>query len=104
MHLYIRFRHKNIVQLMGYCDRPPALIYEFMENGSLFHHLHSKVRVSLRSIMHCSSKLCAVVAHVHHNRIVNRHNLSVSGCLSSDMAKTWTHSKGHMPRTCLAAW
>ena len=40
---YNRYRHKNLVELMGVCRSPPALVLEFMEEGSLFDHLHKKV-------------------------------------------------------------
>ena len=35
-----RFRHKNLVELMGYCLNPAALVLEFMEEGNLDSHLH----------------------------------------------------------------
>lgn len=35
-----RFRHPNIVPLMGYCPQPPALVYPFMARQSLFRNLH----------------------------------------------------------------
>ena len=33
-----RFQHPNLVGLMGYCVDPPALVYPFMEGGSLYEH------------------------------------------------------------------
>ena len=39
----IRFRHKNLVELMGYCPKPVCLIYEYMEIGSLYKCLHDQV-------------------------------------------------------------
>ena len=43
LYIYIicRFRHPNFVELMGHCQNPLAIIYQFMENGSLSDHLHS---------------------------------------------------------------
>ncbi|GJM99025.1 hypothetical protein PR202_ga16084 [Eleusine coracana subsp. coracana] len=37
-----RLRHRNIVQLLGWCDGPKdlSLVYEFMSNGSLDKHLY----------------------------------------------------------------
>lgn len=35
-----RFRHPNIIPLMGMCETPPALVYPFMPNLSLFVKLH----------------------------------------------------------------
>ena len=39
-----RIRHKNLVALVGYCqeEKKHILIYEYMENGSLYDHLHGK--------------------------------------------------------------
>ncbi len=45
----VRFRHRNLVDLLGYCKDPPALIFEYMEQGSLFDHLHKKVTLLLSS-------------------------------------------------------
>lgn len=36
-------RHRNLVDLMGFCTDPPALIYEYMEQGNLFDRLFNKV-------------------------------------------------------------
>ena len=35
------FQHPNLIQLMGYCSTPPALIFPFMERLSLYHCLHA---------------------------------------------------------------
>lgn len=47
LHLYVRFRHRNLVDLMGFCRKPQAIVYEYMEQGSLFQHLHIKVTCSV---------------------------------------------------------
>ncbi|GKA58864.1 serine/threonine-protein kinase-like protein CCR4 [Tanacetum coccineum] len=38
-----RVNHKNLVQLLGFCEEENelVLVYEFMENGSLHDHLHN---------------------------------------------------------------
>lgn len=69
LYLYHRFRHRNIVDLMGYSQRPPALVFEFMENGSLFHHLHSKV---------CLLKLCITFAVSVYRMCVLSHGKNVA--------------------------
>ncbi len=38
-----RFRHANLVELLGYCSLPSVIVYEFMGEGSLYDHLHGKV-------------------------------------------------------------
>ena len=35
-----------MLQMLGYCVKPPAMIFEYMENGSLFEKLH-KVKSQL---------------------------------------------------------
>ena len=40
-----RFRHPNLMTLMGYCSSLPALVYPFMVRMSLFINLH-KFKVS----------------------------------------------------------
>ncbi|AES97210.1 feronia receptor-like kinase [Medicago truncatula] len=44
IHLLSRVRHNNLVSLLGYCneDDEMILVYDFMSNGSLYDHLHSK--------------------------------------------------------------
>jgi hypothetical protein len=35
-------KHRNVVELLGVCYKPPALVTEFMERGSLFEYLQDK--------------------------------------------------------------
>ena len=43
-----RFRHPNLLPLMGYCTNPPVLVSPFIERGSLYVNLHKwKVTVYL---------------------------------------------------------
>ena len=41
-HSPFRFRHPNLVSLMGYhqTDTRVALVYEYLEGGSLYSHIH----------------------------------------------------------------
>jgi len=44
-----RLRHRNLVQLLGYCRRKGELllVYDYMPNGSLDRHLHDQSRAPL---------------------------------------------------------
>ena len=46
-----RFRHPNLVPLLGYSEDPDAIVYEFMSGGSLYHRLHEV------SMKHCVQNL-----------------------------------------------
>lgn len=47
-----RFRHPNLLPLMGYCTQPPTLVSPFMERGSLYRNLHKwKVIISKMGLL-----------------------------------------------------
>lgn len=41
-----RFRHPHVLQMLGYCVKPSAMVFEYMENGSLFEKLHKVNRLA----------------------------------------------------------
>lgn len=46
----MKFRHPNILEIMGYCftKEVKALVYRYMENGSLYRWLHSSASCDLK--------------------------------------------------------
>jgi serine/threonine protein kinase len=50
--LLMRVHHKNLVSLVGYCDEGEnkALIYEYMANGDLKHHLSGTYNIVFKAI------------------------------------------------------
>lgn len=40
LNILYRFRHNNLVQLMGFSKSPPCVVYEYMQHGSLYHNIH----------------------------------------------------------------
>jgi serine/threonine protein kinase len=44
-----RVHHRHLVSLVGYCisEDHRLLVYDFVSNGTLYYHLHGKIRVHL---------------------------------------------------------
>ena len=83
-------RHKNIVNFMGVCIKPPdtyAIVTEFIEGGSLYDRLHiraKKVNFSWRQKLSIMLQISQACLFLHQQGIVHRdlksHNILLEGC------------------------
>ena len=68
-----RFSHPNIIQLVGYCASPPALIYPFMEQHSL-HYAPYEHKVHVCTCTHgfCCIRVCMSLSSEHRSHCSGR--------------------------------
>ena len=52
--LYNRYRHPNLVPLMGYCEKPPCLVYPLMKRYSLFKNIHDSDIMKVSCDVYCT--------------------------------------------------
>ncbi|XP_022725447.1 serine/threonine-protein kinase STY46-like isoform X2 [Durio zibethinus] len=70
-----KVRHKNVVQFIGACTKPPSLciITEFMSGGSVYDYLHKQKGVfKLPSLLKVAIDVSKGMNYLHQNNIIHR--------------------------------
>ncbi|XP_022748520.1 serine/threonine-protein kinase STY46-like isoform X3 [Durio zibethinus] len=70
-----KVRHKNVVQFIGACTKPPGLciVTEFMSGGSVYDYLHKQKGVfKLPSLLKVAIDVSKGMNYLHQNNIIHR--------------------------------
>lgn len=82
-----RLHHKHLVRLVGYCEERDErlLVYEYMKNGALYDHLHSKSNVQKSSSVLNSWKVRIKISLDAARGIEYLHNYAVPPIIHRDI-------------------
>ncbi|XP_044498490.1 serine/threonine-protein kinase STY8-like isoform X2 [Mangifera indica] len=75
VYIMRKIRHKNVVQFIGACTRPPSLciVTEFMARGSIHDFLHKQKGVfDLLSLLKVAIDVSKGMDYLHQNNIIHR--------------------------------
>ncbi|XP_019243225.1 PREDICTED: serine/threonine-protein kinase STY46-like isoform X2 [Nicotiana attenuata] len=75
VYILRKVRHKNVVQFIGACTKPPLLciMTEFMSGGSLYDFLHkTKGFFKLPSVLKVAIDVSKGMSYLHQNNIIHR--------------------------------
>ncbi|KAG8378000.1 hypothetical protein BUALT_Bualt08G0092600 [Buddleja alternifolia] len=75
VYILRKVRHKNVVQFIGACTRPPLLciVTEYMSGGSVYDFLHKQKGVfKLPSILRVAIDISKGMSYLHQNNIIHR--------------------------------
>ncbi|XVE67212.1 hypothetical protein DITRI_Ditri08aG0142000 [Diplodiscus trichospermus] len=75
VYIMRKVRHKNVVQFIGACTKPPSLciVTEFMSGGSVYDYLHKQKGVfKLPSLLKVAIDVSKGMNYLHQNNIIHR--------------------------------
>ncbi|PIA56746.1 hypothetical protein AQUCO_00700834v1 [Aquilegia coerulea] len=75
VYIMRKIRHKNVVQFIGACTRPPSLciVTEYMSGGSVYDYLHKQKGVfKFPSILRVAIDVSKGMNYLHQNNIIHR--------------------------------
>ncbi|KAJ4702200.1 putative Protein kinase [Melia azedarach] len=75
VYIMRKVRHKNVVQFIGACTRPPRLciVTEYMSGGSMYDYLHrQKGNFELLSLLRVAIDISKGMNYLHRNNIIHR--------------------------------
>lgn len=75
VYIMRKVRHKNVVQFIGACTRPPNLciVTEFMSGGSVYDHLHKHKGVfKLPTLLRVAIDVSKGMDYLHQSNIIHR--------------------------------